>query len=92
MPACGLKNHTDFEVNIFKILGIMKPRMREIKPIIIFFGKSLDRHLLGMQLTAFNCMDNYMYGIIIYMILTSSSCAFIDRINIKVSTVSIRGK
>lgn len=66
MPACGLKNHTDFEVNIFKILGIMKPRMREIKPIIIFFGKSLDRHLLDMQLTAFNCMDNYMYCIIIY--------------------------
>lgn len=58
MPACGLKNHTDFEVNIFKLLGIMKPRMREIKPIIIFFGKSLDRHLLGMQLTTFNCMDN----------------------------------
>lgn len=91
MPACGLKNHTDFEVNIFKILGIMKPRMREIKPIIIFFGKSLDRHLLGMQLTAFNCMDNYMYCTIIYD-LTSSSCAFIDRINIKVCTVSIRGK
>lgn len=31
MLVCGLKNYIDFEVNIFKILGIMKLRMREIK-------------------------------------------------------------
>lgn len=48
MLVCGLKNYVDFEVNIFKILGIMKLRMCEIKLIIIFFGKSFDRYLLGM--------------------------------------------